>query len=101
MVVETLCPACAFRKGRGVRTSVRSKFGWQREARKDVASSKTAAPSAPSFVPMLGIFRSVVEFRLGHCMAHRIGPDGLLQFRDQHSLLPPTSDCSDARVTAY
>jgi len=53
MVVETLCPARAFRKGRGGRTSVRSKFGWRREARKDVAGSKTAAPSAPSFVPIV------------------------------------------------
>jgi hypothetical protein len=52
MAVETLCPARAFRKGRGGRTSVRSKFGCRREARKDVAGSKTAAPSAPSFVPI-------------------------------------------------
>ena len=42
-------PDTRFGKWRGDGRSVRSKFGWRREARKDVAGSKTVAPSAPTF----------------------------------------------------
>jgi hypothetical protein len=74
-VVETLCRTRGFGKWRGDGRSVRSKFGWRREARKDVAGSKTVAPSAPTLlgIPMTRLSGGSVNTNLGRNFAHR-GP---------------------------